>query len=237
MRTERPAVQDLFSLISPDERKEFEARGRTAHFPPGSRLLQEGEVGDRVIVLLDGRAKVTCTSADGREVVLDFRGPGELVGDLSVIDRRPRSSSVEALEPVEALILAASEMRGLISRHPGIAMAVLETVAGRFREADRKRLEFAASDTVGRVAARLVELAERYGHPGPGGTEISLALSQEELAGWTAASRAGVAGALRTLRELGWVETRRRGFTIRDLDALRARATVQNWMEGTSSGQ
>jgi CRP/FNR family cyclic AMP-dependent transcriptional regulator len=236
MRAERGTVPGLFSLISAQEREEFERRGRVARFPRGSRLLQEGEDGDRVIVLLSGRAKVTCSSADGREVVLDFRGPGELVGDLSVIDRRPRSSSVEALEPVEALILAASDLRALISRHPGIAMGVLETLVGRFREADRKRIEFAASDTVGRVAARLVELAERYGRPEADGIEIALAISQDELAGWTAASRAGVTGALRTLRESGWVDTRRRGFTVRDLKALRARATVQNWMERAGSG-
>jgi CRP-like cAMP-binding protein len=64
-----------------------------------------------------------------------------------------------------------------------------------------------------------------------GGVVIALPISQEELAGWAAASRAGMAAALRTLRELGWIETDRRRITVRDLGALRARASVQNWME------
>jgi CRP-like cAMP-binding protein len=99
----------------------------------------------------------------------------------------------------------------------------------RFRDADRKRIEFGATDTLGRVCARLAELAERYGEPDGTGLAISLPISREELASWTAASRAGLANALRTLRELGWVETERRRIRVVDLEALRARAgNVQN---------
>ncbi|HKF80487.1 MAG TPA: Crp/Fnr family transcriptional regulator [Thermoleophilaceae bacterium] len=98
----------------------------------------------------------------------------------------------------------------------------------RFRDADRKRIEFGASDSVGRTAARIVELAERYGERAGDGIVIALPISQEELAGWAAVSRAGMASALRTLRQLGWIETERRRITVWDLDALRARASVQN---------
>ena len=98
----------------------------------------------------------------------------------------------------------------------------------RFRDADLKRVEFGASDTVGLLAARLVELAERYGQHHEGGVHIELPLSQDELGAWTGASRAGVAAALRTLRELGWIETGRRHIVVLDDEALRARATVQN---------
>jgi CRP/FNR family transcriptional regulator, cyclic AMP receptor protein len=201
-------------------------RGRTASFGAGERLLHAGEPGDRVALILRGRVKVSCAGGDGRETVLDFRGPGELVGELSALDRGPRSSSVTAIEPVEALLVGASEFRVLLER-PGFAAELLEVLSRRFRDADRKRIEFGASDTVGRVAARLVELAERYGEPALAGTVIALPISQEELAGWTAASRAGMANALRTLRELGWIETERRRITVLDVEALRTRASVQ----------
>ena len=98
----------------------------------------------------------------------------------------------------------------------------------RFRDADLKRVEFGASDTVGRVAARLVELADRYGEPTDEGIRITLPLSQDELGAWTGASRAGVAAALRTLRDLDWIDTQRRRITVLDRDALAARASVQN---------
>jgi CRP-like cAMP-binding protein len=95
----------------------------------------------------------------------------------------------------------------------------------RLRDADSKRVEFTAFDTVGRVARRLVELAERFGTASDDRVEIALALSQEELAGWTGSSREAVSKALQSLRGRGWIETKRRGITILDLDALRKRST------------
>jgi CRP/FNR family transcriptional regulator, cyclic AMP receptor protein len=202
-------------------------QGRRATFEPGERLMHEGEPGDSVALILTGRVKVGHTGGSGREMVLDLRGAGELVGELSALDRAPRSGSVTAIEPVEALMLPASAFRTLMDRAE-LARELLEMLSRRFRDADRKRIEFGASDTVGRAAARIVELAERYGERSGEAVVISLPVSQEELAGWTASSRAALASALRTLRELGWIETHRRRITVRDMDALRARASIQN---------
>ena len=118
------------------------------------------------------------------------------------------------------------DFRALLDR-PEFAAELLRRLSQRFRDADRKRIEFGATDTVGRVAARLVELAERYGEPDGGGVAIALPINQEELAGWTAASRASMANALQTLRELGWIETGRRRIKVLDIEALRRRS-VQN---------
>jgi CRP-like cAMP-binding protein len=86
------------------------------------------------------------------------------------------------------------------------------------------RSQFAALDTVGRLAARIVELADRYGERTKDGVTVATPLSQEELAAWIGTSRAGVAHALHALRELGWVQMERRGVLVRDLQALRTRA-------------
>lgn len=208
--------------------EELHGRGRRARFDPGERLLHEGAAGEEVVLILSGRVKISHTGPEGRDTVLDFRGPGELVGELAVLDAAPRSSSVTAIEPVEALLVAASDFRALLGQSR-FALELMRLLTERFRDADRKRIEFGATDTLGRVCARLAELAERYGEPDGTGLAISLPISQEELASWTAASRAGLANALRTLRELGWVETERRRIRVVDLEALRARAgNVQN---------
>jgi CRP-like cAMP-binding protein len=157
-------------------------------------------------------------------VVFEVRGPGELLGELGSIDGQPRSASAVALEPVEALVVPAADFRSIIERSPRAAVHLLGVVAGRLREADRRRVEYAAFDTVGRVAARLVELAGRYGEPGPEGVLIDLTITQEELAGWTGASREAVSKALHQLRGLGWIETGRRRIRVLDLDELRRRA-------------
>jgi CRP-like cAMP-binding protein len=97
-------------------------------------------------------------------------------------------------------------------------------IARRLRDADRKRIEYLAQDTVGRVCSRLVELSDRFGEAEADGMHIELAITQEELAGWTGSSREAVIRALRTLRELGWIETRRRGVTLLEVEQMRGRA-------------
>jgi CRP-like cAMP-binding protein len=187
-------------------------------------VFHEGGGSDEIVVVLAGRVKVSTVTADGKEVVLAFRGPGDLLGELSAIDGEARSATVGALEAVEAAVVAANDFRAFLSAHPRVAILLLEMLARRLRDADRKRVEFGAHDTLGRVAARLVELAERYGEPVAGGVRITLPLSQEELAGWTGSSREAVGKALHALRGLGWVRTERRRITVLEMEPLRRRS-------------
>lgn len=212
----RPGFLDL---LAEDERRELESRGGRRHFQAGSTLMQEGAPGAEVMVLITGRVKVTVTTAEGREIVLQFCGPGELLGELSVVDRGARSGTTEALEPVEALAVAASDFRSLIER-PAFAAALMRSLIERFRDADRRLVEFAAAQTLGRISARLVELVDRFGEPTDDGIEIALPISQEELAGWTASSREAVAKALASLRAMGAIRTERRRITVLDPERL-----------------
>jgi CRP-like cAMP-binding protein len=174
-----------------------------------------------VLVVRSGQAKVTLLERGGHEAILGFRGPGELLGELSAVDGAPRSATATALQPVTALGIPGDAFRGLLDHRPAIARTLLGVLAVRLREADRQRLEFAAYDVPGRLARRLVELAERFGEPADDGIEIALALSQSELASWSSCSREAVSKALATLRGLGWVDTRRRRIVVRDVEALR----------------
>ncbi len=188
-------------------------------------MFNEGDRSDHVALITSGRVKVFSPTDDGREIVLAIREQGDLLGDFSAIDAEPRSATATALEDVDAVIVTADEFRRFLESHPRVAIRMLETLTQRLRDSDRKRVEFAAFDSVGRVARRLVELADRFGEEAEHGIRIALSLSQEELAGWTGASREAVSKALQTLRSRGWIETRRRGITILDVDALRRRAT------------
>ena len=144
------------------------------------------------------------------EILLAVRGPGALLGEVSAVDGGPRSASVAALEPVEAVVLTAAVFVDFLRSHAAAATVLLQLVVARLRDADRKRIEFAAYDIASRVARRLVELAERFGEPDDKGVRITVALSQDELAGWVGASREAVAKALRVLRDRGLVTTGRR---------------------------
>lgn len=204
--------------------RELRDRAIPRSFRKGQSLFHEGGSSDRVIVLLSGRVKVFTVTENGKEIVLGFRGPGDLLGELSALDREPRSASVAAIEPVEALAITARDFESYLADRPGVALRLVQMLSRRLRDADRKRVEYGAHDTVGRVAARLVELAERYGDPGADGVAIGLPLSQEELAGWTGSSREAVSKALGSLRRVGWVSTERRRIIVLDLEALRRRS-------------
>jgi CRP-like cAMP-binding protein len=210
--------------LSDAEVEGLREHGVVRGYPRGTALFHEQQAPDRVVVLLSGCVKLSALSDDGREVVLAIRGPGDLLGELSAIDGRPRSATATALEPVEALVVPASDFRTFLERNPRVSLLVVAMLSRRLRDADRKRIEFTAQDSTGRVAARIVELSERFGDRVEKGLQIDLPISQEELAGWTGCSRDSVVKALHAMRDLRWIETERRRITVLDLDALRRRA-------------
>ncbi len=216
-----PATDGFLAELGTDDSTALLARVGRRRFPSGTTLMYEGQAGTEVMVIVSGRVKISYLTAEGQEVVLDFRGPGEMLGELAVIDGKPRSSSVVAIEPVETLAIAAASFLSLVSERTGIATALLHDIVRRFRDSDRKRIEFGTAPAIGRVAARLVELVERYGTPTSTGHIIDLPIRQEELAGWTGSSREAVARALRSLRELGLITTERRRITVLDLAELK----------------
>ena len=219
-----PGDQRFMDALADGDAEALRALGRVRRFPVGAALFNEREPGDAVFVLMSGRVKLSCVTEAGREAVLGIREPGELIGEMSAIDDAPRSATATTLEPVEVLTVSREAFVGFLARTPGVALVLLRMIAPRLRDADRKRIEYLGQDSVGRVCSRLVELADRFGAPEGDGVHIELAITQEDLAGWTGSSREAVIRALRTLRELGWIETRRRGVTLLQVEQLRRRA-------------
>ena len=217
-------MSEFWSLLDRDERAEFARRCRRRRWRRGEVLIREAEDSDSVLLLESGRVKATSHTAGGSEIVLAVRGPGALLGELSAVSREPRSATVQALEPVTALLMPLTEFEVYLKEHGRVAFLLMRLIAEKLRDADRKRIEFGAQDTTGRVAARLVELAERFGTPVEGGVRIGLPLSQDELAGWIGASREAVSKALGVLRSAGWIRTSRLSVVVLDLQALRDRA-------------
>ena len=210
--------------LTAEERAALLDLGRRRRFTAGDTLFHEGDDSDWVAVLLAGRVKISYYSEAGGEVVLAVRDPGDLLGELSALDGTPRSATVTAMEEVEALALTATAFRTFLEGNPRLALELVRSLVERLRDADVKRVEFGTYDSVGRVARRLMELADRFGRLTAEGIVIELPITQQELAGWTGSSRESVAKALQALRRLGWVDTARRQFVVRDPDALRRRA-------------
>src|SRR3954471_3070084 len=104
----------FLALLGEEDRGKLDALGRVTRFPKGTRLMHEGEPGENVMLLLDGHVKASCVTPEGHELVLSFRGPGDVLGEMSFLESGRRSSSVTALEPVEAMVLAARDFRSYL---------------------------------------------------------------------------------------------------------------------------
>lgn len=215
----------FMASLTAEELVDLRSRCRTRSWPRGATLFLEGDRSDTVALITSGRVKVSYFTQDGREIVLALREPGDLLGDQSAIDGEPRGASASALEAVQALVVPAPDFKRFLEDHPRVAILMLSVLSKRLRDADRKRIEFGAYDSVGRVARRLVEMAERFGEKEDGGVRITVPLSQREFAAWTGSSREAVSKALQILRSRGWIETHRRVIIVNDLEAL-SRAAI-----------
>jgi CRP-like cAMP-binding protein len=150
-------------------------RGVPYGFVVGKRYSRRAIVPSECLIER-GWILITSIAAGGREIVLGLRGPGDVIGDRSVLDGAPRSATALAVGEVQATVAPSSALTRALS-DAGTAMDLLRVLASRLRDADRKRLEFAALDTLGRVAWRLQELSERFGEQTAEGIEVQLPLS------------------------------------------------------------
>ena len=201
--------------------------GTATTFRSGAKLFHEGEPSDHVFVLLSGVVKLTKLTVDGRQVLIELRRTGEVVGELTAIDRRMRSASVSAMTNVRALVISAARFRSVVISRPELAEAIMRVLADKVRQSSDRRIEAAANTAIARVSSRLSELAEEAGSEADETIQLTT-LTQQELANWIGLSRERIAQALRDLRTLGWIDTSRRVITVLDLPALQEAASGQS---------
>jgi len=190
----------------------------------GEHLFLEGQDGDRLYVVLDGKIKLTRAAADGRENLLSVIGPGEMFGELSLFDPRPRTSSASAVTDARLAALAHDALRPWLLERPEVSMHMLQALARRLRRANDVTADLVFTDVPGRVAKNLLDLAERFGEQDRDGLHVHHDLTQEELAQLVGASRETVNKALADFAARGWLQISARSVLILDTERLRRRA-------------
>jgi CRP-like cAMP-binding protein len=219
-----PAIGETVAVVHPTDpggllSGALRSEGHRVQFRRGQALFTQGDRAERVFVIERGWVMITSMAPGGREVVLGLRGPRDVIGELSALDGEPRSATALAVEEMTAIVAPASVLTRVL-QDADTANELIRVLAARLRDADRKRLEFAALDTLGRVAWRLLELGDQFGEHTVDGIVVELPLSQEQLASWCGASREATVKALAALRMLGCVSTGRRSVQIREVEAL-----------------
>ena len=194
------------------------SEGRVRRHGRAVVLLRQGDPATHVLMLVAGRVKVLRTSADGDVLVLAVRGPGEILGDISVLGGDDRSATVVTVDPCETRFMSAERFRALV-RSLGMEGELLRHAMSRIREGEAWRAEIAVLPAGPRLVRTLLRLAAS----GPA-TPADVGLDQTELGQAAGLARSTVAVELARLRREGLVITYRRRIVITDLARLRVLA-------------
>ncbi len=214
----------LFSALDAEAAAALRASMTEKRVPRSGIIFSEGEPGDRMYVVLDGKVKLGQTSPDGRESLLAVLGPGEVFGELSLFDPGPRTATATAITDTVVVGLGHGDLRPWLTGRPEVAEALLQALAQRLRRTNEALADLVFSDVPGRVAKQLLDLADKFGQPGPDGVLVHHDLTQEELAQLVGASRETVNKALADFTQRGWIEVNQRQVLLIDMERLARRA-------------
>jgi CRP/FNR family transcriptional regulator len=214
----------LFESLDEDGARALRSRMTDVKLSRGERLFAEGDEGDRLYVVLEGKIKLTRTAPDGRENLLSVIGPGEMFGELSLFDPRPRTASASAITDAQLAALAHDKLLVWLTDRPEVALHLLRALAQRLRRANDVMADLVFTDVPGRVAKQLLDLADRFGEWQDDGLHVNHDLTQEELAQLVGASRETVNKALADFAARGWLQISARSVLILDAERLRKRA-------------
>ncbi|HUX34625.1 MAG TPA: Crp/Fnr family transcriptional regulator [Gemmatimonadaceae bacterium] len=212
----------LFSGLDRTELQRFGELTREKSYPRGSVILFEDDPGDSLFVVRKGRVKVVLIGEDGREVILGVLGVSEHFGELSLIDDRPRSAHVIAMEDSDLLVLRREDFRARVESSPSVAWSLLTELSRRLRRADDKIGGLVLLDVPGRIARLLLDLVDEAG-----GAVIEKALTHQTIAQMIGASRETVSRAMKEFQDAGWIAVERRRITVANRTALEGRARVR----------
>lgn len=215
----------LFSALDDDAAAALRAGMVEVGLERGEVLFTEGQPGDRLYVIVEGKVKLGATSGDGRETLLAILGPGEMFGELSLFDPGPRTATATALTDVSLIGLGNTDLRPWLTGRPEVALSLLRALARRLRRTNEAMADLVFSDVPGRVAKALLDLATKFGEPLPdGGIHVVHDLTQEELAQLVGASRETVNKALADFQNRGWLRLEQRGVDLLEPERLRRRS-------------
>ena len=214
----------LFAALDPEAAAALRSSLIERVVSKGEVLFSEGEPGDRLYVILEGKVKLGRTSSDGRESLLLILGPGEMFGELSFFDPGPRTSTATALTDAVVLGLGNEQLRPWLQGRPEVGPALLQALARRLRRQNEAMSGLVFSDVPGRVAKALMDLGEKFGEVTPEGLLVTHDMTQEELAQLVGASRETVNKALADFTQRGWIRLESRQVLILDIERLGKRA-------------
>jgi CRP/FNR family cyclic AMP-dependent transcriptional regulator len=201
---------DLIAAIADPMVRELAHRGSVRNFPKNTVIINEGDRGESMFVILSGKVKVYVSDDDGREMILDIYGAGDYVGEMA-LDGRPRSASVMTLESTTCSVVTRDALKEAVASSPDFAMKLVDTLIERARIATDNVKNLALMDVYGRVARLLLSLAKEQPD---GKLVVPERMTQQDIADRVGASRDMISRIFKDLTIGGYVTVIDRVITI-----------------------
>lgn len=198
----------LFRRLAEAQLEALASLAMERHFTKGEMIILAEAEGDALFVIEQGQVKVSLIHEDGREVILSFLGPGEVFGELALLDGKPRSATVIATAPTSLLVLRRADFLRLLLGTPQIAVSLLEELAERLRRTDQQMEGLALFNVASRISKTLLRLALERGVEVAEGYALEAPPTHQQLANMTGSTRETVSRVLKQLESQGYIARR-----------------------------
>jgi CRP/FNR family cyclic AMP-dependent transcriptional regulator len=211
----------IFQAMQPHELDGILGLAAEQSVPKGTTIFQKGDDGTSMMAVLYGRVRVSTVSTDGKEVTLNVISPGEIFGEIALLDGKPRSADATAIESTRLLVVERRHFLPFLKQNDDLPLRLLSVLCDRLRRTSIALEELALFDLPGRMARLLIKLGVDYGRAGPGGVRIDLRLSQRDISTLVASSRESVNKQLKLWRDDGILDIEAGYLVLRRPDELR----------------
>ncbi|HEX9463710.1 MAG TPA: Crp/Fnr family transcriptional regulator [Alphaproteobacteria bacterium] len=210
----------LFRHLSEAEVDGLLTRARVQRHKAGAVIFRQGDPGHGLVAVLSGEVKITSPSVSGKEIVLNIINPGEVFGEIALLDGKARSADAVAIAACELLVIDRRDFVPFLEARPALCIRLLAVLCERLRKTSEQVQDLLFLDLRARLAKTLLRLGEAHGQAAPGGREISLKLSQRELGNLVGRSRESVNKQLREWQDAKLIRFQAGRLIIRDVAAL-----------------
>ncbi len=211
----------LFGQLTPDEIGRLMIYTRIKRYPAKATIFVKGAPGDGMMAVLTGRIKISTTSLDGREVVLNVISPGQVFGEIALLDGKDRTADAVAMTDCEVLVLDRRDFIPFLERHLDVCVRLMGVLCERLRRTSQQVEDLLFLDLPAHLAKILLSLAATDGRPITGGTRIDLKLSQRELGNMVGMTRESINKQLRIWQKNGLLALDKGSVVIKNIEKLR----------------
>lgn len=210
----------LLSHLTPSELELLGRHVRIQHHKANEVIFHKGDAGLGMMAVVSGRIKISSAAGRDKEVVLNIIDPGEVFGEIALLDGKPRTADATAMEPTELLVLDRRDFLPMIERHPQVCLRIINVLCERIRHTNEQLEDtlFLLQST--RLAKTLVRLAREYGRKTADGVTIDIKLSQRELGNLVGMRREGLNRQLSLWRDEGLIAIEDGRISVRNVVKL-----------------